>query len=85
MLVIHQCQQHLKSDCLINDIPTFDGKPELYFDWILKLENIATVTKQNPKELVLGIARGTVIKYLKSLQADSGWNTVKAILRQQFG
>ena len=31
----------------------FDGKPELYFDWILRLESIAAVTKQNPMELTL--------------------------------
>ena len=36
---------------LLDDIPTTDGKPELYFDWILKLENIAVVGKQNSKEL----------------------------------
>ena len=35
--VIHQSQRH-SAKTLINDIPTFDGKPELYFEWILKLE-----------------------------------------------
>ena len=33
------------NDSLFDDIPTFDGKPEFYFDWILKLETIAVVTK----------------------------------------
>ena len=41
---------------LIDNIPAFDGKPELYFDLIFKLENIAAVNKQNPKEYTLGKA-----------------------------
>ena len=72
------------NDSLIDDIPTFEGKPELYYDWILKLENIAAVTKQNLKELTLGKAQGVVINYLKSLPVVVIWNNVKAILRQQF-
>ena len=36
--VIHQSHQDHANDSLIDDIPTFDGKPELYFNWILKLE-----------------------------------------------
>ena len=32
-----------------------------YFDWILNLENIATVTRQNQKESALGKAQGVVI------------------------
>ena len=71
-------------DSLIENIPTFDGKPELHFKWILKLENISTVTKQNPKELALVKAQGTVIKCLKSLPVDTSRNNVKAILKQQF-
>ena len=43
--VIHQSQQDQTNNSLIDDIPTFDGKSELYFVWILKLENIAAVTK----------------------------------------
>ena len=38
-------------DSLVDHMPTFDGKSELYFYWILKLENIATVTKGNSIEL----------------------------------
>ena len=49
--VIHQSQRDHADDSLINNIPIFDGKLELYFNWILKLENIATVTKGNSKEL----------------------------------
>ena len=30
--VIHQSQWEHTNDFLIDDIPTFDGKPELYFD-----------------------------------------------------
>ena len=41
----YQPQQKLVNDSLIDDIPTFDRKPEQYFDWILKLENIVVVTK----------------------------------------
>ena len=33
------------NDFLIDDIHPFDGKPQLYFGWILKQENIAAVTK----------------------------------------
>ena len=69
---------------MIDDIPTFDGKPELYFDWILKLENIAVVTKHNPKELALGKAQGAIIKCLNLLSADASWNGMKAILRQKM-
>ena len=47
--VIHQFQEDHRNDSLIDNIPTVDGKPELYLDWILKLENIAAVTKWNPK------------------------------------
>ena len=50
------------NDSLIDDIPIFDRKPELHFDWILKVENIAVVTKCNPTELDLGKAQGMVIK-----------------------
>ena len=82
--VIHQSQQDHTNVSLIGDIPTFDGKPELYFDWILKLENIAAVTKQNTKELALGKSEGVVIKCFKSSPADVSWYNVKAILRQQF-
>ena len=39
-----------KNHSLIDDIPTFDGKLDLYFDLILKLENKMAVTKWNPKE-----------------------------------
>ena len=42
--VIHQSQRDHTNDYIIDDITTFDGKPELYFDLILKLENIAAVT-----------------------------------------
>ena len=45
------------NDSFIDDIPTFHGKPALYFDWILRLENIAVVTKCNPKQLALGKAQ----------------------------
>ena len=43
--VIQQSQRDHANDSLINDIPSFDGKPELYFYWILKFKNIAVVTK----------------------------------------
>ena len=33
------------NNCLIDDIPKFDNKPELHFDYILKLENKSTLTK----------------------------------------
>ena len=32
------------NDSLIDDITKFDGKLELNYHWILKLENIAAVT-----------------------------------------
>ena len=32
--VMHQSQQDHANISLINDIPTLDKKPELYFDWI---------------------------------------------------
>ena len=49
------CQQQVQHSCytaysmitirsLPDDIPTFDGKPKLYFGSILKLENLATET-----------------------------------------
>ena len=82
--VIHQSQQDHVNDCLLNDIPTFDGKPELYLDWILKHENIAAVSKWNPKVAALEKAQGAVIQCLKLLPADVSLNNVKAILRQQF-
>ena len=41
------------NDSLNDNIPTFDGKPEIYFHWIQKLENVVVVTKQNPRELTL--------------------------------
>ena len=62
--VIHQSQRDHANDSLIDDISTFHGKPELYFHWILMLENIAAVTKCNPKELALGEAQCAVIKCL---------------------
>ena len=49
------------NDSLIDDNSTFDGKPELYFDWILTLKSIAAMTKWNPKELALGKAQRTDI------------------------
>ena len=49
MQVIQQSQREHGNDSMIDDIPAFDGKPELYFNWILKIENIATETKQNHK------------------------------------
>ena len=55
------------NDTSIDDKPTSDDKPELDFNWILKLENIAEVTKQNPKESVLGDNQGAVMKCLKPL------------------
>ena len=80
----HQSWQDHANNFLVDDIPTFNGKPELYFDLILKLENIAATIKWkwNPKELALGKAQGIVIKCLKSLPAVSSWHNVKAILRQ---
>ena len=33
---IQQSQKDRTNNSLINDIQTFDGKPELYFNWILK-------------------------------------------------
>ena len=48
----------------------FDGKTKLYFDWIQKPENIAAMTKCNPKELALGKAQGAVIKCQKPLPDD---------------
>ena len=69
------------NDSLIDDIPIFGGKPELFFEWILKLENIAVVMKWNPTELALRKAQGTVIKCLKSVPTDVSLNNVKAIVR----
>ena len=60
--------------------PAFDAKHELNFGWILKLENIAVVTKSDPKELVLGKAQGTVIKCLKYLIADTSQNSLYLVL-----
>ena len=65
-------------------MPSFDCKPKLYFNSILKLENIASVTKWNPKELALVKCQGAVIKFLKSLPSGTGWNSVIAVLLQQF-
>ena len=64
--VIHQSQRDHVNDSLISDIPTFNGKPEPYFNWILRLEKIATVTEGSPKELALGKAQGEVINCLKT-------------------
>ena len=52
--VIHQSQKDHANDSLTDDIPIFDGKPEVYFNWILKLDNIDAVTKHKPKGLALG-------------------------------
>ena len=70
------------NDSLINDIPTFDVTPNNYFYCILKLENIAAVTKRNPKQL----AQGFIIKCFISLTPETSWNKkkVKAALRQEF-
>ena len=72
------------NNSIIKNIPTFDGEPELLFDWILKLENTAAVTKWYPIELALGKAQGALFKDLKSLPLDTNLSHVKAILRQQF-
>ena len=77
---IHQSQGDHANGSLIDNIPTYNDKLELYFDCILKLENVAVVTKQNPKELALGKIRVAVIKCLKSLLPDTSWNSVKAVL-----
>ena len=49
MATIHQAQLQHALNSLIDKIPTFHGTPDNYFEWILKLENIATVTKLDPK------------------------------------
>ena len=49
--VTHQSQKEHSNDYLIDNKLIFDGKPECYFDWILKLENAAVVTKWNAKEV----------------------------------
>ena len=46
-------------------------------DFIVK--NIATVTKQNPKELALGKTQSAVITCLQSFTPDISWNNVKAV------
>ena len=81
---IHQSQRDHANDSLNDYRPSFDGEPKLYFDCILKLKNIAMVTKCNLKELALENAQGAGIKCLKSLPADSSWKSVKAILKEQF-
>ena len=48
---IEQSQRDHANDSLIDDICTFDVKPELNSDWILKFENIAVATTQIPKIL----------------------------------
>ena len=53
---VEQSKKDHANDSLIDDIPNFDGKPKLYFDWILKKENMAAVSKWDPKELALGKA-----------------------------
>ena len=83
-IIIYQSQRDHTNDSLIDDDPTFDGKLELYFDWILKIENKPEVTKYNQSELALGKATGAVIKCLKSLPSDVSWNNEKAILRRQY-
>ena len=78
-------QQDHANHSLIDDIPAFDGRPELYFDWILKLQNKTIVTKWNSKEWYsLGKVQGLVVKCLKLLPADASWDGIEAILRQQF-
>ena len=78
----HELQRDHTNNSLTDDIPIFDGKPKLYFDWIVKLENITTVTKQNPEEIALGKAHRDIIKSLRSLPPDTSWNNVKVILCQ---
>ena len=41
---VQQSQRDPANGSLIDNILAFDGKPELYFDWILKLENITAIT-----------------------------------------
>ena len=36
--IIHQSQRDHTNDSLFDDIPTFNGKPKAYFDWILELK-----------------------------------------------
>ena len=81
---IHQSQWDHANDSLIDDISTFDGNLNYIMIGFWSEKNIAAVTKQNPKELALEKAQGTVIKCLKSLPADASWNNLKGILRQQF-
>ena len=76
---IHKSLQDHADDSWIEDIPTFDGTPELYFDWIVKLEITAAVTKWTPKDLALGKSQDTIIQWPKFLPADA-----KDILKQQF-
>ena len=57
LLAIHQCQKDHAKDSLIDYTPMFDGELELYFDWIMRLENLAAVSKQNPKEWASGKLR----------------------------
>ena len=66
----HQPQEDHTDDSLIDDTSTLNEKPWLYFEWILKIESIAAVSKWNPKQLTLGKVQGTFTKCLKSLTAD---------------
>ena len=47
--VINQSQGDHANDSIIDDISSLNSKPELYFNWILKLENIATAPKCKKK------------------------------------
>ena len=44
LTAIWQAQLGHANDSLIDGILTFDGTPNKYFEWILKLENIPVVT-----------------------------------------
>ena len=45
LAAIQPIQLENANDSLMDDISTFDRIPDQYFEWILRLENLAIVTK----------------------------------------
>ena len=72
------------NDAFLTDLPTFNGNPEEFLDWILKIEKVAALTGRSERELVTAKADGAVFKCLNKIKPSISWEDCKKILHENF-
>ena len=64
---IIQLQDTRANDMYVNDLPTFSVEPQVFLDWILKVEKVSQLTGHPSRKLATAKSEGAVFKCINNL------------------